>query len=136
MFGCVRRNPMALADYRGKVVLLSFWATWCAPFMAAIEHERALVEHFAPDRFAIVGVNGDNDQAIAMRAVVDHGISWRSFRNKSERGASIESKWHVGGWPTFYLINSEGVIVRRWQGLPPISDLESAIRDLVGEVSE
>ncbi len=129
----IKGHPMALADYRGKVVLLSFWATWCAPCMAAIEHERALVEHFATDRFAIVGVNGDKDPSIAMRAVVEHGISWRSFQNQRKGGTPLESEWHVGGWPTFYLIDTKGVIVRRWVGLPPISDLESDIGKLVGE---
>ncbi len=127
----LKGNPMSLADYRGKVVLLSFWATWCAPCMSAIEHEKKLVEHFDPNQFAIVGVNGDSDPSTAMRAVAEHGISWRSFQNKREGGTAFESEWHIGGWPTFYLINSKGVIERRWTGLPPESELKSAISELL-----
>lgn len=129
----LKGNPMSLADYRGKVILLSFWATWCAPCMSAIEHEKKLVEHFDANQFAIVGVNGDSDPSTAMRAVAEHGIIWRSFQNKREGGAAFELEWHIGGWPTFYLLNSKGVIERRWTELPPESELKSAISELLGD---
>lgn len=127
----IEGHPMSLEDYRGKVVLLSFWATWCAPCMDAIEHEKELVEHFDPERFAIVGVNGDPDPSTAIEAVAKYGVTWSSFQNKRKGGKPFESEWHVGGWPTFYLINSKGVIERRWTGLPPQRDLKSAINDLL-----
>jgi thiol-disulfide isomerase/thioredoxin len=124
-------RPMSLADYRGNVVLLSFWATWCSPCMKAIPHEKKLLERFDREQFAIVGVNGDTNLTEALEAVAEHGISWRSFQNKKEDGSSIANDWHIAGWPTFYLVDADGVIARTWLGMPPQSELQTAIGELV-----
>ena len=109
---------MKLSDYRGKVVLLSFWATWCGPCMQMVPHERTMVQRLDGKPFAIVGVNGDFDQKAAKAAAADHGMTWRSFQNKSG-GESISLAWHVWGWPTFYLIDQKGIIRKRWVGTRP-----------------
>jgi thiol-disulfide isomerase/thioredoxin len=52
-------RPLKLRDYRGRVVLVNFWATWCFPCMKLIPHERELVARFQGEPFEIVGVNCD-----------------------------------------------------------------------------
>ncbi len=126
-------RPIALADYRGKVVLITFWATWCYPCMKAIPHEKELLEHFGPEQFAIVGVNADEDPAIAREAVAEHGVPWRSFRVRRDDGTSIADDWHIAGYPTLYLIDAEGVIAGTWLGMPPQIELEQAIGRLIGD---
>jgi thiol-disulfide isomerase/thioredoxin len=54
-------QKLRLSDYRGKVVVLTFWGTWCGPCMAMVPDERKLVERYAAKPFAIVGVNSDSD---------------------------------------------------------------------------
>ena len=54
-------RPLSLSEYRGRVVLLNFWATWCFPCMKLIPHERELVARFQGEPFDIVGVNCDSD---------------------------------------------------------------------------
>ncbi|QEG41599.1 TlpA family protein disulfide reductase [Roseimaritima ulvae] len=125
-------QPMALADYRGKVVVLSFWATWCGPCMKAIPHEKELLEYFGNENFAIVGVNGDSQNpGRAHNAVQEHGITWRSFQSKRADGSSIDQDWHVGGWPTFYLLDSDGTIANTWQGMPSPPLMRTAIAELI-----
>lgn len=100
-----------LSDYRGKVVLLVFWASWCGPCMDAVPQEKALVEHFKGRPFVLVGVNGDGSKSSATKAVAEHQISWRSFWNGKEGpGGPIAVAWNVRGWPTIYVLDQQGVI--------------------------
>src|SRR6266567_2685377 len=101
---------MKLSEYRGKVVLLSFWAMWCVPCMKFIPHEQALAARFEGEPFAIVGVHGDNDDEVSRNAVASHKISWRSFHDQPADKPAISDEWHVIGWPTVYLIDRAGVI--------------------------
>lgn len=126
-------RPIALADYRGKIVLVTFWATWCYPCMEAIPHEKELLERFGAERFAVVGVNADEDPGSAREAVAEHGVPWRSFRVRKDDGTSIADDWHIAGYPTLYLIDAEGVIAGTWLGMPPRIELESAIGSLIGD---
>lgn len=100
-----------LGDYRGKVILLVFWASWCSPCMADVPHERELVERFQGRPFVLIGVNGDETRAAAAKAVAQHQISWRSFWN-GEGGADgpITDAWNVRGWPTVYVIDHNGTL--------------------------
>ncbi|WP_162275915.1 TlpA family protein disulfide reductase [Roseimaritima ulvae] len=68
-------NAISLSDYRGRVVLLSFWATWYGPCLRAIPHERELVERFDSKNFAILGMNADDDADEANAAVKKHEVS-------------------------------------------------------------
>ena len=52
-------QPLSLSEYRGRVVLLNFWATWCFPCMKLIPHEQELVARFQGEPFEIIGVNCD-----------------------------------------------------------------------------
>ena len=124
-------RPMTLASYRGKVVLLSFWATWCFPCMKLLPHEAELAARLRDRPFAIVGVNSDTDEAAARDAVAKHEIPWRSFRDRAAGGSSISGAWDVLGFPTLYLIDHEGAIRRRWIGSPPPADLDQQIDRLV-----
>jgi thiol-disulfide isomerase/thioredoxin len=100
-----------LSDYRGKVVLLSFWGTWCGPCMADVPHERELVERLKDKPFALIGVNSDVDKTKLKTAMGKARITWRSFWC-GEKGAfgDIPKTWNVNGWPTIYLLDYKGVI--------------------------
>ena len=120
-------HPMKLAEYRGRVVLLIFWATWCGPCMEMIPDEQALLKHFVHHPFAIVGIDVDEEDGKSQIAVKDHGISWRSFRNSLRGGQMISKDWSVIGFPTLYLIDEKGAIRQRWIGGPPRDELIEAI---------
>jgi thiol-disulfide isomerase/thioredoxin len=104
-----------LSDYRGKVTLLVFWASWCGPCMAAVPHEKELVDHFKGRPFVLVGVNGDEKLENAKKAGEKHAIPWRSFWN-GEKGAGgpISQAWNVQGWPTIYVIDAKGMIRQKY----------------------
>jgi RNA polymerase sigma factor (sigma-70 family) len=122
-------RPMKLSESRGKVVLVSFWATWCRPCMELVPHERALVKRFEGRPFALVGVNGDGPGAVK-KAFKDNPPPWRSFRDKPPGKPSISQAWKLQGWPTLYLIDARGIIRQRWLGSPGAEVLEREIDKL------
>jgi thiol-disulfide isomerase/thioredoxin/predicted esterase len=124
-------RPMRLSDYRGRVVLLNFWATWCFPCMKLIPHELDLVKTFQGQPFDIVGVNCDTDVGKARAAVERTGMTWRSFRAQADDGPPITKQWKVVGYPCLYLIDHHGTIRKRWVGSPPAQDLTHSTRVLV-----
>lgn len=125
-------KPMKLSEYRGKVVLLSFWATWCSPCMNMIPHERAIAMRLQDKPFTIVGVNGDTAEAAIQKAVTTYEITWRSFRNGRPGKIAIFEEWKNIGWPTLYLIDQKGVIREKWLDAPPLDKLDRAIDQLLG----
>ena len=116
-------RPMTLSQYRGRVVLLNFWGTWCFPCMKLIPHERELVARFEGQPFEIVGVNCDSDVEKARDAVARTGMTWPSFHDQVGGARAITSDWKVLGYPTLYLIDHHGIIRKRWIGGPPPDDL-------------
>ena len=90
-------------------MVLSFWATWCAPCMALVADEKALVERMKGRPFVLLGVNGDEDREKAKEVAAKVGINWRSFWGGSAEGP-IPLKWGIRSWPTVYLIDASGVI--------------------------
>jgi peroxiredoxin len=123
-------EAMKLSDYRGKVVLMSYWATWCFPCMKFIQHERELATHLADEPFVIVGVNGDRNEQQLAQAVTDYQISWRSFRDLRPGQQSISDEW-TAFYPTLYLIDHEGIVRKRWTGTPPPEVLGRLVEELV-----
>ena len=122
-------RSMKLSDFRGKVVLVSFWATWCAPCMKLVPHERSLVTRFKDKPFTIVGVNGDNG-AEGLRKAKEMDITWRSFKDQPASEKAISAEWGVSAWPTLYLIDHKGIIRQRWNS-PDTEVLDREIGKLV-----
>ena len=132
-------KPMKLSDYRGKVIMVSFWATWCIPCRQLVPHEKALVESMKGRPFVLIGVNGDNDREQAKTFSAKEGVNWRSFwPGGAKRGIPLE--WGVSSWPTVYVIDANGVI--RDDGLVYFDEIyglkrpDKMIESLVAEVEK
>ena len=122
-------KPMKLSEFRGKVVVISFWATWCGPCMGMVPGEKALVERMRGRPFVLIGVNGDDDRGQAKAVSVKEGINWRSFwEGGRQEGTPV--RWAIDGWPTVYLIDAKGMI--RDDALLG-HDLDKAVEALVAE---
>ena len=109
-------KPMKLSEYRGKVVMLVFWGTWCGPCMGLVPHEKVLVERLKDRPFALLGINSDSDREKLKVATVEKGISWRSWWDGGSLSGPIANRWNVRGWPTIIILDKAGVI--RFKGLP------------------
>ena len=95
-------------------------------------HERSLVEKMKGRPFALVGINSDPKIETARNAVEKNQLTWPSFWCGPEgtRGP-IPTKWAVGGWPTLYVIDHEGVIRHKSLGSPGDDVIDRWIEELV-----
>ena len=96
-------------------------------------HERSLVKKLADEPFVILGVNSDKDRELLKTTVVEQEITWRSFWNGGSTRGPISTQWNVGGWPTLYLIDAEGVIREKWVGSPSTEVLDQSIDRLIAK---
>lgn len=117
-----------LSDFKGRVVLLDFWADWC-PFCAEVyPHERLLLERHKDKPFAIVGVNCDSKER--HRTVLDlKKVTWRSWWDG--RDGPLARKWNVSTYPTLYILDHDGVI--RFKDLRD-KELDAAVDQLIKDV--
>ena len=108
-------KPMKLSQYRGKVVVLIFWGTWCGPCMRLVPHEKALVERLRGRPFALLGINSDSDREKLKSVEAEKEITWRSWWDRGRTGGPIATRWDVHSWPTIIVLDRDGVI--RFRGL-------------------
>lgn len=100
-----------LARYRGKVVLLNFWATWCAP--CVIETPSLIQLHHDMPNLVIIGVSIDDDPNAYSAFLAQHHVDFITVRNPSQ---SVPALFHTDMWPETYVIDRKGVIRRKFVG--------------------
>jgi uncharacterized protein (TIGR03067 family) len=118
-------KALKLSDYRGKVVLLSFWSTGCVPCLEFASAESVLAQRLRDKPFAILGVTSDPDSAPIKEIATMHQMTWRILRPNSGEA------WSLEGVPTLYLIDDSGTIRRYWCGAPKSEELDKAADELV-----
>ena len=100
-------------DLQGKVVLLDFWATWCAPCRTALPALRRLSKKMKKDPFVLISLSSEDEGVI--RAFVEaNGMNWPHYRD--ERGHFFQELFQARTLPTYVLIDHEGIIVFRSTG--------------------
>ena len=123
-------KELKLSEYRGKVVVLDFWASWCGPCMAMVPHERELVKRLEGKPFAFLGVNVDDTKADLNRAQKDNRMSWRSFFDG--RSGPIGKEWNIKAYPTIFVLDHKGVI--RYKGVRGRA-MDEAVETLLKQMS-
>ena len=122
-----------LSDSRGKICVLTFWASWCGPCMEMVPVERALAERMQGKPFSLIGVNGDPSLQNAKRAMEREKMTWPSFWNGTEGSKGpIAKAWNVNGWPTIYILDAKGII--RFKGAAAF-DLNGCVDALMKEMT-
>jgi peroxiredoxin len=100
-------GTITLSAYRGKVVYLEFWASWCAPCAKSLPALDALRKEFAPGDFQIVAVNLDRNPAVAARFLKERPVGYPSAIDPK---GSLPAAFGVEAMPTSFLIDRDGVV--------------------------
>ncbi|HEY0678288.1 MAG TPA: TlpA disulfide reductase family protein [Chitinophagaceae bacterium] len=113
---------VSLADYKGKYVLLDFWASWCLPCRKLNPHLKELYAKYKDKGFEIIGVSDDDRNPAAWKkAVADDGLPWKHVlrgmkivNGVPDRSADINEGYNISSLPTHILIDPTGKIIGRY----------------------
>jgi len=123
-------QTLRLAAFRGKVVLLNFWATWCAPCQLEMPVFAAWQRQYAQQGFQVIGISMDDDAATARRVAerlrLNYPVAMGDERLAARYGGVL-------GLPLTFLIDRNGVVRARFQGERDVKSIESKINALLAE---
>lgn len=112
-------NTIHLASYRGKVVLLNFWASWCGPCIEETPGLMAL--HRDMPGLVMLGVSVDTDADAYRSFLAQHHVDYATVIDPDKTAANL---YHTDGWPETYIIDRKGIIRRKVVGDPDWSNPE------------
>jgi thiol-disulfide isomerase/thioredoxin len=105
-------QPLSLAQYKGKVVLLDFWATWCGPCREELPNVIATYEKYKDKGFEVVGISLDEDEEEFRKVIAEENMSWRHHFDGKGWANEIAQLYGVQSIPATYLLGRDGKIAR------------------------
>jgi thiol-disulfide isomerase/thioredoxin len=124
---------LSTADWKGKVVLIDCWATWCGPCNAEIPRVKELYKTYHAKGFEIVGLDCDSSDDTVNPFVKEKEMPWPQLREASQTDSEswhpLAKQWGVMGIPTMFLVDKKGVL----RFIDARSDTAAKIETLLAE---
>ncbi|MEK6407383.1 MAG: redoxin domain-containing protein [Acidobacteriota bacterium] len=127
---------ITVEDLRGKVVLLDFWATWCAPCVASVPSLRALHRRYEKEQsFVMIAISSDREVETWRAFTAKNQMVWPQYR---DRDSKVQRAFEVRAFPTYIVIDHEGIIRYRSSGFGSqgTATIEEAIRKALKMVTK
>jgi cytochrome c biogenesis protein CcmG/thiol:disulfide interchange protein DsbE len=119
-------TPIALSSFRGHVVVLNFWASWCAPCRLEAPGLRRVSERYRDRGVRFLGVDYRDDEAAARAFVDEFRLPYPSV---SDPSGSLAADYELIGFPTTFIVDPAGTIRYRFVGYLDEEVLEDALND-------
>ena len=116
----------------GKVVLIDFWATWCASCVDALPHIRKIAHMFEGQPFAVLSISVDTDDAKWRSFVAKNGMTWLQYRDTGIDGL-VSNQFGVNMIPATFTIDVDGVLEERHFG---DAEIEYKLKKLIAQAVE
>jgi thiol-disulfide isomerase/thioredoxin len=112
------RQSRALSEYRGKVVFINFWASWCAPCQIELpELNRLATEHRG--RLKVLAINVDHDRSAARQLLVKLGLAHANFEALWDARSKVVRAYNIDAMPSSFIVDPRGVIRFNHSGFHP-----------------
>ncbi|MDE5423910.1 AhpC/TSA family protein [Ancylomarina sp. DW003] len=122
----VNGKMVSLKKFRGKYVLLDFWASWCGPCKGEVPFLKEAHEKFKDKGLAVISISSDQKKEAWLRAIKHEKMDWLQL---SSHGSDVGSKYGVSGIPHIVLIDKKGnVVASGLRGKSIIGEIESLIK--------
>lgn len=108
--------PIKLSDAKGSVVVLDFWATWCAPCIMSLPELNTFYEQTKDKPVKVIGINGGEDKPDVVAFVERHKLT---FPMALDADGAVNESFAVNGFPTTVIIDKEGIIRKVINGYAP-----------------
>jgi len=107
----VNGKPLSLASYKGKVVLVEFWATWCVPCRMELPYVLQAYQKFHAMGFEIIGVSLDDNPPMLTRFIQANGLTWPQYNDGKKFDNKLAVKYGIEGVPANFLLDDNGKII-------------------------
>lgn len=125
-------KELKISDLRGKVVLIDFWATWCAPCVAELPTLKRAHEKFADKGLVIVGISFDEKAETARKFADKRGLSWPQAWVKGAEKSELAKLYGVEAVPATFLVSPSGkVVAKDLRGRKLLRKIEEQIDQLI-----
>lgn len=114
----IENKSHQLSDYIGKYILMDFWSTGCYPCIMSIPDMRKLSAQHLND-LVVIGMNLEIEKKLWLEASEKDSITWINLSDGKGTYGGAGYIYGINGFPTYILINQDGVIVERWMGYWP-----------------
>lgn len=106
-------EEVSLSSYRGKYVMLDFWASWCMPCRAQNPHVKKMSAKYKQDKFAVLGVSLDQSKEWWLKAIKMDGITWDQVCDLKGFKSNSSQLYGITAVPTTFLIDPSGKIIAK-----------------------
>lgn len=106
-------KPLSVAQFKGKVVLIDFWATWCGPCITELPNVKKAYEQHHSKGFEIIGISLDSDKAKLTSFIEKEHMTWPQYFDGLGWKSKLGQKYGVNSIPATYLLDKEGKIVAK-----------------------
>lgn len=106
-------KKITLSQFRGQIVLVNFWASWCAPCVQELPYLMSLQERLRSRGVTVLGISIDVDSDAYHRFIAQHNVNFVTVRDPEER---VSSMYGTSGWPETYIVDRQGVLRRKVVG--------------------
>jgi len=104
-------KPLTIANFKGKVVLVDFWATWCPPCRAELPNVIAAYQKYHDKGFEIIGVSLDDEQPVLESFLKENQMTWPEYFDGLHWKNKLAMKYGVMSVPSDYLLDGKGRII-------------------------